>query len=336
MNGDPAPRVSERWPAHWYAVACASSLGSKKPLGVERLGKHLVLWRDASGAARCADAACPHRGANLGLGWLQRGELECPYHGFRFDTAGTCTLMPCEGSTARPSRGLCLRMHPVREAHGFIWAYLGEKRREEVPGLPALPWPAGAPEPDSHSASLERVWNARFTRVMEGMMDLHHFPFAHRRFSPPGYTRLEPYEVGVEGGVIRSTGWLRKESSPSGTGMRFDIHVAYPGVISVRFLERMGGIAVCTPVNSEHTWIAARYTQGYVRVPGLGWLLARLALALEFQLIQPDDYRMVRSSLPRSGSLEHGALIRADRAIVAWHRLHEEALGGASDTLAAS
>ena len=44
------------------------------------------------------------------------GQLECPYHGFRYDAAGACTLTPCEGAKAKPSRALCLRLHPVRVA----------------------------------------------------------------------------------------------------------------------------------------------------------------------------------------------------------------------------
>jgi phenylpropionate dioxygenase-like ring-hydroxylating dioxygenase large terminal subunit len=333
MNDAPAWMATERWSAHWYAVARASSLGRSKPMGVERLGRRLVLWRDASGTARCADAACPHRGANLGLGRVLRGELECPYHGFRFEGGGACTLMPCEGRDARPSRALGLRLHPVREAHGFIWAYLGGSAQEAPP---ELPWIPGAPEPAPHGASVECVWNARFTRVMEGMMDLHHFPFAHRRYAPAAYTRLDPYEVQVEGGIIRTTGWLRKESSPPGTGFRFEIHVGYPGVLHLNLSPRLQGVVVCTPVDAEHTWISARYHQDYVRLPGLGWLLSRLVLALEFLLIQPDDYRMVRHSLPRSGSLSHGSLVRADRAIVAWHRLHAAAAGADRDTAIAS
>ncbi|WP_426751901.1 Rieske 2Fe-2S domain-containing protein [Myxococcus sp. Y35] len=324
MNEVTGSKQGERWAASWYAVARASALGGARPVGLQRLGRRLVLWRDATGVARCADAACPHRGADLGLGRVQEGALECPYHGFRYDGGGACQLMPCEGRDAKPSRALTLRMHPVREAHGFIWAWLGGPAPE---ALPALPWLPGAPEPDANSASVEEVWSARFTRVMEGMMDLHHFPFAHRRYVPPGYTRLDPYEVQVDEGAIRTEGWLRKEERPPGTGFRFAISVAYPGVIHLRFTSRLEGAVVCTPVDAEHTWIAARFHQSYVRLPWLGWLAARLAIAFEFRFIQPDDHRMVRSSLPRSGALTHGHLVRSDRAIVAWHQLHRAALG---------
>jgi hypothetical protein len=89
-------------------------------------------------------------------------------------------------------------------------------------------------------------------------------------------------------------------------------------------------------VDAEHTWVCARFQQTYVRLPGLGWLGSWLALAFEFRFIQPDDYRLVRGSLPRSGSLDHGTLVRADRGIAAWHRLHEEALGGQRDAAASS
>ncbi|MCP3140540.1 Rieske 2Fe-2S domain-containing protein [Pyxidicoccus xibeiensis] len=333
MSESSVREVSERWSAHWYAVARASSLGRDAPLGVVRLGQPRVLWRDASGTAHCADAACPHRGADLRLGRVVRGELECGYHGFRFDGGGACTAMPCEGRDAKPSRALCLRMHPVREAHGFIWAWLGGRGQG---ALPELPWLPGAPEPGPRAASVEAVWNARFTRVMEGMMDLHHFPFAHRRYAPSAYTRLEPFEVREEGSTIHTTGWLREETGPSGSGLHFDIRVGYPGVVHLRFTPRLQGAVVCTPIDTEHTWICARFRQDSLRVPVLGWLASRMALALEFGFIQPDDYRMVRHSLPRSGALGQGAMVRADRAIVAWHRLHEAALGQHGDTASAS
>ncbi|AKQ66575.1 C3: similar to Vanillate O-demethylase oxygenase [Myxococcus hansupus] len=329
MNEATGTKQEERWATHWYAVAQASALGRSSPLGLQRLGRRLVLWRDADGVAHGADAACPHRGADLGLGRVREGMLECPYHGFRYDGGGACRAMPCEGREAKPSKALSLRKHPVREAHGFIWAWLGGVTREP---LPELPWLPSAPEPGPNSASVDDVWSARFTRVMEGMLDLHHFPFAHRRYVPPGYTRLDPYEVQVESGSIRSVGWLRKEDGPPGTGLRFDIHVGYPGALHLRFSPRLDAAVVCTPVDGEHTWIAARFHQRYVPVPGLGWLAARLAIAFEFQFIQPDDHRMVRSSLPRSGALSHGTLVRADRAIVAWHQLHRAALGDAPGT----
>ncbi|HLT39256.1 MAG TPA: Rieske 2Fe-2S domain-containing protein, partial [Enhygromyxa sp.] len=83
-------------PECWYAIAEARAVRGDRPLGLERLGRRLVLWRDAAGEVACLPAACPHRGADLSLGRVRAGEIECRYHGFRFASSGACTAVPCE------------------------------------------------------------------------------------------------------------------------------------------------------------------------------------------------------------------------------------------------
>ena len=92
-------------PNRWYPVLEASQLG-RKPVGVTRLGRRLVLWRDAAGSAVALPSRCPHRGAALKQGRVVDGELTCPWHGFRFAPDGACTRMPCEGTEATPPRAL--------------------------------------------------------------------------------------------------------------------------------------------------------------------------------------------------------------------------------------
>ena len=92
-------------PNRWYPVLEASQLG-RKPVGVTRLGRRLVLWRDAAGSSVALPSRCPHRGAALEQGRVVDGELTCPWHGFRFAPDGACTRMPCEGTEATPPRAL--------------------------------------------------------------------------------------------------------------------------------------------------------------------------------------------------------------------------------------
>ena len=42
----------------------------------------------------CVAAVCCHRGGDLARGQVVGGALQCPYHGWTFDTAGRCTRMP--------------------------------------------------------------------------------------------------------------------------------------------------------------------------------------------------------------------------------------------------
>ena len=40
-------------PDRWYPVLEASKLG-RRPVGLQRMGRRLVLWRDGGGQTRCA------------------------------------------------------------------------------------------------------------------------------------------------------------------------------------------------------------------------------------------------------------------------------------------
>lgn len=300
----------------WYAVLRAERLG-RRPVGVRRLGRDLVLWRDGAGTAHCADAPCPHRGASLALGRVVAGELECPYHGFRFDGDGACTKMPCEGACARIPKTLRLQNRVLCEAHGFLWLWEGDAGAV----LPPVPWLPELPTDWRGSAARELTWNVRFSRVMEGMLDFHHAPFAHRRYWPSSWTRLDPYEVSCEGRVVRTRGRLRKEDDPNHRGFEAELNVAFPGILHIRFGGKVDGVIAVTPIDEESTWIVGRYTQYYVRIPGLRWLVAHALLAVEFFLIQPDDERMLKSSQPRSSSPRANHFMRADRGAAEWHRL---------------
>jgi nitrite reductase/ring-hydroxylating ferredoxin subunit len=308
-----SPEIPEPWPSAWWALCSVRELGSREPLGVTRLGRRWVLWRDGAGQAHAAPAACPHRGTDLSLGRLRQGRLECRYHGFQFETDGRCVATPCVGAGAKIPPGLHLRPLRVQEMHGFVFAWIGEGEPAELPALevPALP---GA-------AERFMTWPVRCSRVIEAMLDQHHVPFAHRWVVPTGVSRLEPYEAWFdEQGVLRSRGELRREGASSGYPMRIDL--APPGMLHVSLGGSVGGLVVCTPIDDESTWIGIRY---YASVPVLGALplvnrlAAEVAILGELWFVQPDDMRMVASASPRSGGIEHEHLVHADKAIALWH-----------------
>ena len=310
-------------PRCWYAIAESRSLARGRPRSLERLGRRLVLWRHADGTVACLPAACPHRGADLGLGKVHAGELECPYHGFRFAASGACTHMPCEGRSARIPSRLAATPIPVREAHGLIWAWEG-------PGEPVgdPPWLAEAPGPKLRHPTWTEDWPITFTRVMEGMQDLHHFPFAHRKVDPwrGRAAKLDPFEVEVDGDHLYQRAGLCRDEPGAEPVARFDVHTLFPALIHLRFGERVDGVVACCPIDATRTWVWARY-----RVPtGLGPLVDRLAAWLglwsEFALVQPDDKRMLASSQPQRATVHDSVLVRADAQIAAWHKLRRARL----------
>jgi nitrite reductase/ring-hydroxylating ferredoxin subunit len=79
-------------PDCWHAVALASDIGAK-PLRILFSGQPVVLFRSGRQIAALQDR-CPHRLVELSTGKVVGGEIECPYHGWRFNAAGACTAIP--------------------------------------------------------------------------------------------------------------------------------------------------------------------------------------------------------------------------------------------------
>ena len=78
---------------HWHPVAGCTDVAGQ-PLAALLLGQPLVLWRDAAGFIQAWADQCPHRGARLSLGRVCQGRLECPYHGWQFESSGQCVQVP--------------------------------------------------------------------------------------------------------------------------------------------------------------------------------------------------------------------------------------------------
>lgn len=92
-------------------AAEVASLPPGKGRTVELRGKRIALF-NVDGKFHAIDDACPHRGAPLGGGWCEGGEVFCPMHGWAFDIAtGTCKTRP-----DRP-----VRSYPTQVRDGKVW-----------------------------------------------------------------------------------------------------------------------------------------------------------------------------------------------------------------------
>ena len=89
--------------------------------------------------ARATSSTCPHLGAHLGRGSVDRDAIRCPFHGFTFDGDGRCIAT---GGGSAPPAGLTVRSWPVRERNGVLLVWHHPHRSPpsfEVPELDAVP-----------------------------------------------------------------------------------------------------------------------------------------------------------------------------------------------------
>ncbi len=175
--GEPAPQdAAAPLREAWYYAAPSRRVRRRAMLAKVMLGEPILIGRDAGGAAFALRDLCPHRGMRLTAGLFDGCEVECCYHGWRFDTAGHCTLIPSlvTGQAFTPGR-IHVRSYRVREVQGNIWVFFGENPAA-APEIPLLEGFEGAAPALVESVSFA----AAIDHAVVGLMDPAHGPFVHR------------------------------------------------------------------------------------------------------------------------------------------------------------
>ncbi len=79
----------------WYPAARSAEIRGRGLLKAMLLEVPLVLGRTDAGAAFAMRDSCPHRGIPLSYGRFDGKNLECSYHGWKFDgSSGQCVEIP--------------------------------------------------------------------------------------------------------------------------------------------------------------------------------------------------------------------------------------------------
>src|SRR6476469_4817465 len=109
----------------WYLALAGHRLRRGRTVGMELLGRPVVIGRDKAGGVFALNDRCPHRGIPLSHGKFDGTEVECCYHGWRFDCTGTCTHIPSLLPTQKfdLSRVRVCR-YPCREVQGNVWVFM--------------------------------------------------------------------------------------------------------------------------------------------------------------------------------------------------------------------
>ena len=162
-------------PNQWYAILESNEVKRGRPIGVTRMGEKMVAWRDSRGQVTVMSDLCPHRGVALSAGKLTGNCIQCPFHGFEYDTSGDCTLVPANGKNSQPPKALHVKTYPTREAHDIIYIWWGEPRAENE--YPPLPWFENIN--GMVYSTIRSHWANHYARAIENQLDVVHLPFVH-------------------------------------------------------------------------------------------------------------------------------------------------------------
>ncbi len=178
--------------AHWQAVCRSQDVGAK-PLRLMLDGAPFVLFREGAGRVVALQDRCPHRLVALSGGRVRCGEIECPYHGWRFDGQGRCTAVPGLLGEVPAYRVPGLR---VAERAGGVFVSTGTPE-----GAPYVHCQEGAPV----IARVVRSQTAStLLDVAENILDATHTHYTHRGLLRGLGAARQEVEVAITGGP----GWV--------------------------------------------------------------------------------------------------------------------------------
>ncbi len=310
---------------YWYPVAIADEV-KDAPVAAKLLDVSLVVYRSSAGKAVVARDLCFHRGAPLSKGWMENGEIVCPYHGFKYNCEGACTSVPAHPNSKISPR-LKLAMYPAVERFGLIWTCLagGELQLPDFPG-----WD----DPD-----FIRILPPSFDiagsagRQMEGFLDVSHFAYVHTEsFGDPNNTEVPQYKVRREGTEL----FADYVSTVSNYGKGQNIPVP-EGFLWLRAFRVFPPFAASLTVHFPHEGklmilncaspVSARYTRLFCPIARNFDKDAPVEDAIRFNLqVFSEDREMVEAQKPEDLPLDllEEVHIPADRTSIAYRQLLSE------------
>ena len=206
----------------WHPV-CDSHDVQESPVPVTLLNADLVLWRDEDSTVHCLYDQCPHRGAKLSLGTVCQGQLQCAYHGWRFDGEGVCHLVPSMTSF-KPGPAQLARAVAVKEHMGLVWVCLDCVSATEAQ-LPVFTAEHNPQQRKINAGPYEVHTSA--PRIIDNFLDIAHFSFVHSGWlGDPNLTNVEDYQVETQdsGFVVKN---VRVEQPQASLMMNQSTEVSY-------------------------------------------------------------------------------------------------------------
>ncbi len=156
----------------WYVAAWGEEV-TRAPMRRVILEEPIVFYRRLDGTAVALADRCVHRAYPLSRGKLHGDAIECGYHGFIFDSCGTCTWVPGQASIPKSAR---VAAYPVVESGPYLWIWMGEPEAADRSMIPDHQWTF---DPQWRTVKDMATVRARFGLLLDNLMDLSHETWIH-------------------------------------------------------------------------------------------------------------------------------------------------------------
>ncbi|MHB9756352.1 aromatic ring-hydroxylating dioxygenase subunit alpha [Streptomyces sp. BYX5S] len=193
----------------WYVAAWSHEVG-RELLGRTVLGEPIAFYRTGAGEPVALADRCVHRRYPLSASGLDGDRVVCGYHGFTYDTTGTCVFVPGQKRVPRTAR---VGSYPVAEVDGMVWVWIGDPERADPTTIPrALHLVADG---FVTVEGMEPI-DADYMLLVDNLMDLSHETYLHGGYIGTPEVAETPIttEVDEESGVVRVSRHMKDAECP--------------------------------------------------------------------------------------------------------------------------
>ncbi|MBY0357194.1 MAG: aromatic ring-hydroxylating dioxygenase subunit alpha [Candidatus Obscuribacterales bacterium] len=244
----------------WYFALPSSALKKGKMVPKTMLNEPILLGRDQAGKAFAMRDICPHQAVPLSDGVFDGKEIMCCFHGWRFDTSGTCTAIPSLVDEQEfPVCKVKTKSYPVREVHGTIWVYFGDESESLLP-VPEAP---GLGESLYEHTTNNLSVPIHIDYAALALIDPAHVPYVHKSW---WWRSAKALKAKQKHYVPSANGWTMVKHQPAkhsiifklfGQFIETEISFCLPGCRReyITFCGRtiLSGISTLTPIDDTHT-----------------------------------------------------------------------------------
>lgn len=194
----------------WYAAAWSCELASGIILRRKILGKHIVFWRGLGGSISALLDYCPHRAARLSDGKIVGDEIECAYHGLRFNGLGKCARNP-HGN--RRADNIETPSFHIIEKHGVLWIWNGRVEEADQHLIPDFFY-LEQYDDFVHSQRGYLYIKANYLLISDNLLDLSHTQFLHPNLLGSEAIINGDHDVSVHEDKVSVKIWARNAPAP--------------------------------------------------------------------------------------------------------------------------
>ena len=157
----------------WYVAGLSKEFEPGKLTGHKIANWPMVIWRTKEGKVVAFDNRCSHKRFPLSEGRLMDdGNLECAYHGLRYNDAGRCIAIPSNPDGPIPPQAQ-LKPFPVIEQDELVWVWPGDPAKTNLRKPPRSP-EIGNDEWETIDSGPMEV-PANYLLLIENLLDITHF-----------------------------------------------------------------------------------------------------------------------------------------------------------------